>query len=837
MTPHPVPIPMHQLGARDAVNLLMAQPWADFVPPLVAARSTELGNSLDGAKLAEASGSADPDIKWDFSLHLKDVKAAIDLTNPPGFSEIRPVVADGGFTLDAPLKDSWNIGFNGKLDLTSKADGAGIRLWTYTTPPIAWGLALSKLKIQAVVRTDGTHPNWPTLRSLAIRPTVQLKATGAIPFELGPEFQVTVKPGLLQFKARLTHLSVGLGNELDAQLDVNFMIEIRPNDTYNVHNPFGGSIEIPTVKVKIVLDGELKFNLPHVPSRLSAGLSLPLEATLPVPEILSTYLQLATQTWPVQIGKGNPKGAVQAAPPGFDFAKPAQEIEAATRASHIPYNALFTIEHQRSVKLRMWSARYHYSDEEDSSIWTGHFLAAAAFRYAATKDPDALQLVQQLLAGVDQLFEVCTDAVVKNGVRSAVRDRGFFARSVLPDDSVGRWWEADDNIAIHNRAFYEKPEGGWEAILPDGTNQHFGSYALVEARFRELAGQGALIRPVGRVWCGIGAGGTLLDAATDHQLSRDQIIGMCFGLFSAWSLVEDSGVKNGAAKRLSNLIDYIALQHNWNVPLPPDTKAVCTSYLGAFDHQLTLLRIGATVDPAKFSAAYEKVKAASACTWVSLWTTVLDPLSMYYKFNLSHAAMVPLLLAETDAQLRQDYFTAYNILREATSHHRNAWFNLASILVQLPQDRAIYMATTMAGSNPSMHLPEEIKGILVEWLERRDRVKETNGLPTNDVPDPQSIVDLWNDQPDQIQKYTASDGSSSYIAKFALPVDQRVGGIMEFTWQNDPFRLGVPGTKAPGKLTLQEAKVTAEPRRECTGVDYLLTYWIAVYLGILPKPA
>jgi hypothetical protein len=52
----------------------------------------------------------------------------------------------------------------------------------------------------------------------------------------------------------------------------------------------------------------------------------------------------------------------------------------------------------------------------------------------------------------------------------------------------------------------------------------------------------------------------------------------------------------------------------------------------------------------------------------------------YYMFNLSHAVVSPTLVAEDDPGLRQNYRRAYDILRRASAHHRNAYFNLVRIL-------------------------------------------------------------------------------------------------------------------------------------------------------------
>src|SRR5215813_13345504 len=42
----------------------------------------------------------------------------------------------------------------------------------------------------------------------------------------------------------------------------------------------------------------------------------------------------------------------------------------------------------------------------DSAIWTGHYLAAEAFRYKVTRSADALANVRQAIAGIKALTDV-----------------------------------------------------------------------------------------------------------------------------------------------------------------------------------------------------------------------------------------------------------------------------------------------------------------------------------------------------------------------------------------------------------------------------------------------
>jgi hypothetical protein len=370
---------------------------------------------------------------------------------------------------------------------------------------------------------------------------------------------------------------------------------------------------------------------------------------------------------------------------------------------------------------------------------------------------DALALVGDLMAGIERLFWIAEGAVVKDGQRFPGTVGGFFARSALPNDSDIRWWEADANI-VKGRSYYERSEGevAGGPIASAGAPAPSGQPAEVPRAVTSAAAA-----PAVRTWRGVGCGGR---CTKDHPTSRDQYSGLFLGLFAAFRFVSDDGIRQRAADLMTRMLDYL-LAHGWNVPLPPE-GTVCTSYLGAFDHQLAFLRIGKTINPSRF-----------------------DPIPQYYKFILSHAVISPTLVAEYYLALRQNYRRAYDILRRGSAHHRNAYFNLVRILVETPDQRAA--ASLMpSGSNPELSLAEEIKGTLAEWLARLASVKGPTGLPTDKVPDPAYLAALWP----EASLYTTLAGGQIYLAPFPLSVDKRSGNGMEYAWQRDPFELGLkPG--------------------------------------------
>ena len=96
-----------------------------------------------------------------------------------------------------------------------------------------------------------------------------------------------------------------------------------------------------------------------------------------------------------------------------------------------------------------------YARAGDSAIWTGHYLAAEALRYAVTRSPDALDNARRALQGIQSLLDVTgtyiaemrPGATEKHNspgyrMRTAVIEtaRGpYFLKMVGPAETVAAW--------------------------------------------------------------------------------------------------------------------------------------------------------------------------------------------------------------------------------------------------------------------------------------------------------------------------------------------------------------------------------------------------------------
>ena len=107
----------------------------------------------------------------------------------------------------------------------------------------------------------------------------------------------------------------------------------------------------------------------------------------------------------------------------------ANAITANIVARHIPYGTimdpLFTAPDSDDIQT--------YTRCGDSAIWTGHFLAAESFRYAVTKDPDALNNVKTALYGIRVLLDATGNDLL---ARCAFPENSPYASDLISQESA-----------------------------------------------------------------------------------------------------------------------------------------------------------------------------------------------------------------------------------------------------------------------------------------------------------------------------------------------------------------------------------------------------------------
>ena len=255
--------------------------------------------------------------------------------------------------------------------------------------------------------------------------------------------------------------------------------------------------------------------------------------------------------------------------------------------------------------------------------------------------------------------------------------------------------------------------------------------------------------------------------------SRDQYLGVFFGLSVAYSFVDQPGVRASIQELASRLLNFL-VAHGWSVTMPDGT--ISTTFVIRPEEQLALMQIGKQVNPAAFASAYQSM-ASNLAALVSIPVVVdaSDVRDSYFKFNLDAITFYNLIRLETDKSLLARYNTAYAVYWNAIKTHMNPHFNLI--------DRAL--------NGPDASRDRQTAVYLNEFLQR----------PRRDV-----YVNLEGRFPSCV----SADQSCSPV-----PIAQRV--TTDFLWQRSPFQL-----TGGGSGTIESA-----------GIDYILPYWMGRYYKVL----
>jgi hypothetical protein len=248
--------------------------------------------------------------------------------------------------------------------------------------------------------------------------------------------------------------------------------------------------------------------------------------------------------------------------------------------------------------------------------------------------------------------------------------------------------------------------------------------------------------------------------------SRDQYLGVFFGLTAAWNLVDHPHVRGAVGWLAKRLLDPLT-RHGWTLFMPDGR--VSTTFLHRPDQQLALLKLGARAGSRSFRASYDSLALFSAPSLAAILAAeALEPHDSYFKFNLDYITFYCLLSAPDSGWLRTHYLRAFEVLRQATRSHQNAFFDV--------------LAATLTGDGDD----NAIAALLDDCLRR----------PQRDFP-----VDLRPLYP------ACGDNRACHV----IPVSERV--TTDFLWQRSPFQLYGGGS---GRI-------------ESSQLDYLLPYSIQAW--------
>jgi uncharacterized protein (TIGR03437 family) len=225
--------------------------------------------------------------------------------------------------------------------------------------------------------------------------------------------------------------------------------------------------------------------------------------------------------------------------------------------------------------------------------------------------------------------------------------------------------------------------------------------------------------------------------------SRDQFIGVIFGLGAAYDLINDAPTQASIADLITRLTGFLT-GHGWSIVMPDGT--ITTTFLIRPDELLAVLAVAKHVNPSKFSTTYTEQK-------IFLSETVPVPIGVdvasddsYFKFNLAYMCFYNLLRLDSS----DPYSFAYNLLRGHTQPQQNAFFEVV--------DRALSGANTTRDA--------ETRSLLEQWLQRPKR-------------------DPFTD----VSKNVANCGSQA-----CLPIPLLLRPPGPFLWQISPYQLSGGGS-------------------------------------------
>lgn len=376
-------------------------------------------------------------------------------------------------------------------------------------------------------------------------------------------------------------------------------------------------------------------------------------------------------------------------------------ISANIQATHVPYGTVLDPIFAGPASDQIIG----YTRCGDSAIWTGHYLAAEAFRYQVTQSADALNNVKRAIAGIKSLLDVT--------------GTNLLARCLVPLSSP-----------------YAAGIQSEEAANGIYTNSSAGYF-----------------------WVG--------------NTSRDQYMGVIFGLGVAYDMVNDTGVENSISQIAARLIGFLT-GHSWSVVMPDGS--VSTTFLARPDEILTLLQVGRHVNSSAFSTDYDIQRVLLAAEVLAPIAVDVSSNSSYFKFNLDYISFYNLIRLESSLA-KSIYQSAYDVLRSATSSHQNAMFDMI--------DRGL--------NGPDAARDAEAAALINAWLQRPSRDNTVNLA---------GVVPVCGGE------------ACEPVPVVLRPPD-------EYLWEESPFQISGGGS---GII-------------ETAGVDYILPYWMARYYGVIPAIA
>ena len=443
-----------------------------------------------------------------------------------------------------------------------------------------------------------------------------------------------------------------------------------------------------------------------------------------------------------------------------------------------------------------------------ATIWTGHYLAAEAYRYAVARynreyarHHDSAQKWKDEMAQARERVQAIVQGLHRNANISenwstplVPGEAGILMRTTTPvNDPLG------DGARECERCFFPIP---WR----DGK-----------------------------------------DYLIETNTSRDQYTGAVFGLLAAFDLVgaDDPHLRARIRDDIYTMVGYL-VRHQWWVIEPQTTRTdpnLQSKPLFVYNpagqlHMAQAARhvakvAGSAADRAKWEAVWQQVVAFAKSPLtpelaaqlglpsfliglpllqVEFIANMHEPHRSYYKFNLDHLRAFDYIRLERNLDDWQFFRNAFSIVDTTTKDDGNAHFEI--------------LTYALTGESPRRHLAFEN---LARWLKYWDRWGEavTNsvrcGVELECIPEDQTIIEqkiggAWVTV--QVRPGVSPKLRSTRLLRIA---DERPHE--DFLWQRSPYA---------GSAGLDHA---ARPLDSPPTVDFLLPYWMLRYFSEAEHPA
>ena len=292
---------------------------------------------------------------------------------------------------------------------------------------------------------------------------------------------------------------------------------------------------------------------------------------------------------------------------------------------HLPYGTLMAVDTDREDNTT-WIDRYSgsssinardysYPYTRDSPIFTGIYLASQSYRYAVTKDKQAIKNIRQVLSGIDKLFKV--------------NETGLMARLAVPVDSpLAR------TIKLQGMKFRQrKLKDGevWMSVQDKGVtrDQHLG---------------------------------ILFGLATVYEHVAED----CEDIWST-------------AKELLTLQFNFMMRNNWFLSGDETKTSIPNFWNPGSDQKYAYLAVNNFVTGGKYQAKLNEIRQGVPTVLLTAWLNTRNTVAKYYKLNLAYLSYYCVLRFETDPLIRKHIHEAHRTVESIIHNHLNPHFDLMRI--------------------------------------------------------------------------------------------------------------------------------------------------------------